>query len=36
MYFKPPTSLRNNNNGISMLCIESGEPIYLTKNGEGS
>lgn len=35
MYIKPSASLRNNYNEIAELCRETGEPIYLTKNGEG-
>ena len=31
----PSTSLRNQYNEISEKCKETGEPIYLTKNGEG-
>ena len=32
---KPSASIRNNYNEISELCKRSGEPVYLTKNGEG-
>jgi len=32
---KASASIRNNYNDISKLCRESGEPVYLTKNGEG-
>lgn len=32
---KPSTSLRNDYNDISKFCKESGEPVFLTKNGEG-
>jgi len=32
---KPSAAIRNNYNEISLLCKESGEPVYLTKNGEG-
>jgi prevent-host-death family protein len=32
---KPSAAIRNNYNEISNLCKESGEPVYLTKNGEG-
>ena len=35
VYIKPSTAIRNNYNEISLLCKESGEPVYLTKNGEG-
>ena len=35
MYIKPSAAIRNNYNEISELCKESGEPVYLTKNGEG-
>lgn len=35
MYIKPSAAIRNNYNEISMLCKETGEPVYLTKNGEG-
>ncbi|MFC4409034.1 type II toxin-antitoxin system Phd/YefM family antitoxin [Chungangia koreensis] len=35
MYIKPSAAIRNNYNEISNLCKESGEPVYLTKNGEG-
>jgi prevent-host-death family protein len=35
MYIKPSASIRNNYNEIAELCRETGEPIYLTKNGEG-
>jgi PHD/YefM family antitoxin component YafN of YafNO toxin-antitoxin module len=32
---KPSAAIRKNYNEISTLCKESGEPVYLTKNGEG-
>ena len=35
MEIKPSAAIRNNYNEISMLCKETGEPVYLTKNGEG-
>ncbi len=35
MTILPSTSLRNQYNEISEKCKKSGEPIYLTKNGEG-
>ena len=31
----PSTALRNQYNEISDKCKATGEPIYLTKNGEG-
>lgn len=35
MHIKASASIRSNYNDISKLCKESGEPVYLTKNGEG-
>lgn len=35
MNIKPSAAIRNNYNEISSICKESGEPVYLTKNGEG-
>lgn len=35
MKIKPSAAIRKNYNEIANLCKESGEPIYLTKNGEG-
>ena len=32
---KPITDLRNKARELSRLCHESGEPVYITKNGEG-
>ena len=32
---KPITDLRNHARELSDLCHDSGEPIYITKNGEG-
>lgn len=32
---KPSAAIRQNYNEISNLAKETGEPIYLTKNGEG-
>jgi PHD/YefM family antitoxin component YafN of YafNO toxin-antitoxin module len=35
VHIKASASIRSNYNEISNLCKESGEPVYLTKNGEG-
>ena len=35
MNIKPSAAIRKNYNEISSLYKESGEPVYLTKNGEG-
>lgn len=35
MRIKPSAAIRKNYNEISELCKRSGEPVYLTKNGEG-
>jgi len=35
VHIKASASIRSNYNEISKLCKESGEPVYLTKNGEG-
>ena len=35
MNIKPSAAIRKNYNEISKLCKETGEPVYLTKNGEG-
>ncbi|HWQ74763.1 MAG TPA: type II toxin-antitoxin system prevent-host-death family antitoxin [Syntrophomonas sp.] len=35
MNIKPSAAIRKNYNQISDLCRETGEPVYLTKNGEG-
>lgn len=32
---KPSATIRQNYNEISNLCKETGEPVFLTKNGEG-
>jgi prevent-host-death family protein len=32
---KPSAAIRNNYNEIASLCKQTGEPVYLTKNGEG-
>ena len=33
---RPISDLRNNFSDISKIVHESGEPVYLTKNGRGS
>lgn len=35
MNIKPSAAIRQNYNEISELCKKTGEPVYLTKNGEG-
>lgn len=35
MNIRPSAAIRNNYNEVSELCKMSGEPVYLTKNGEG-
>ena len=35
MHIKASATIRSNYNEVSKLCKESGEPVYLTKNGEG-
>ena len=32
---RPISDLRNKANEISRICHESGEPVFITKNGEG-
>lgn len=32
---KPSAAIRQNYNEIADLCKATGEPVYLTKNGEG-
>jgi len=35
MNIKPSAAIRKKYNEISELCKRSGEPVFLTKNGEG-
>jgi len=35
MQIKPSASIRQKYNEIADLCRSTGEPVYLTKNGEG-
>jgi prevent-host-death family protein len=35
MMIKPSVELRNDYTSVSRLAHESGEPIFITKNGEG-
>jgi PHD/YefM family antitoxin component YafN of YafNO toxin-antitoxin module len=35
MYIKPSAAIRKNYNEISEIRKETGEPVYITKNGEG-
>jgi len=35
MNIKPSAAIRKNYNEISKLCRTTGEPVFLTKNGEG-
>ncbi|MEW5866901.1 MAG: type II toxin-antitoxin system prevent-host-death family antitoxin [Bacillota bacterium] len=32
---RPISDLRNNFNQISQICHEEGEPVFITKNGQG-
>jgi prevent-host-death family protein len=32
---RPISDLRNKANEISRICHDSGEPVFITKNGEG-
>ncbi len=34
MTIRPSFAIRQNYNEIAALCRESGEPVYLTKNGQ--
>lgn len=35
MNIKPSAAIRKNYNEIAALCKHTGEPVFLTKNGEG-
>ena len=35
MQIRPSAAIRQNSNDISKLCKQTGEPVYLTRNGEG-
>ena len=35
MNIRPSAAIRQNYNEIAKICKETGEPVYLTKNGEG-
>lgn len=35
MRIKPSAAIRKNYNEISEMCKQFGEPVFLTKNGEG-
>ena len=35
MLIRPSAAIRQNYNEIASLCRQTGEPVYLTKNGEG-
>jgi prevent-host-death family protein len=35
VFIKASAALRSNYNEIAKLCKETGEPVYLSKNGEG-
>ncbi|MFI3170679.1 MAG: type II toxin-antitoxin system Phd/YefM family antitoxin [Faecalibacterium sp.] len=35
MNIRPSANVRQNYNQIAALCKQTGEPVYLTKNGEG-
>jgi prevent-host-death family protein len=35
MLIKASATIRQNYNEIAALCRSTGEPVYLTKNGEG-
>ena len=35
MIIKPSAAIRNNYRKVADYCIESGQPVFLTNNGEG-
>jgi PHD/YefM family antitoxin component YafN of YafNO toxin-antitoxin module len=35
MIIKPSASIRNNYRQVADYCIETGQPVFLTHNGEG-
>ena len=35
MIIKPSASIRNNYRKVADYCIETGQPVFLTNNGEG-
>jgi len=35
MIIKPSAAIRNNYRQVADYCIESGQPVFLTNNGEG-
>jgi len=35
MFIKPSASIRQNYNEIANICKTTGQPVFLTKNGEG-
>jgi PHD/YefM family antitoxin component YafN of YafNO toxin-antitoxin module len=35
MTIRPSAAIRQNYNEIAALCRKTGEPVYLTRNGEG-
>lgn len=34
-FIRPISDLRNKSQEISRICHETGEPVFITKNGEG-
>ena len=35
-FIKPSAAIRQNYSEIASLCKETGEPVFLTKNGRGT